>query len=88
MVHARRLQLLREIRDGQNLLTVGASSHAEAREKLAEWRRLAERMDITLFTSYTVTAHGPELHSARATLSGSGRAALGERRATGAPWKR
>ncbi len=88
MIHARRLQLLREIRDGQNRLTAGPSGaeHARAMAKLAEWERLAERMDITLHASYTVTARGPELHSANAILSNSGRAVLGEQRATSTSW--
>ncbi|HEY7636258.1 MAG TPA: hypothetical protein VH763_11965 [Gemmatimonadales bacterium] len=73
MIHARRLQLLREIHDGQNRLTSGNSSaeHASAVAKLAEWQRLAERMDITLHASYTMTPRGPELHSASAVLSPS-----------------
>jgi len=78
MIHARRLELLREILAGQSRLTAGNSSaeHAIAVAKLAEWQRLAERMDITLRASYTVTARGPELHSADAILSPSGRAVL------------
>jgi len=78
MVHARRLQLLQEIHEGQNRLTAGSSSaeRASAMAKLAEWQRLAERMDITLRASYTVTRRGPELHSADAVLSPSGRAML------------
>lgn len=83
MVHARRLQLLQEIHDGQNRLMAGNSSaeHASAMAKLAEWERLAERMDITLRASYTVTPRGPELHSADAILSPSGRAVLLQQRA-------
>jgi hypothetical protein len=87
MIHARRLELLQEIHDGQNRLTGGSSSaeHADAMAKLAEWQRLAERMDITLRASYTVTRRGPELHSADAMLSPSGRAVLLRQRA-GAKW--
>jgi hypothetical protein len=87
MIHARRLQLLQEIQGGQSRLTAGSSSaeHASAMAKLAEWQRLAERMDITLRASYTVTPRGPELHSADANLSPSGRALLLRQRA-GAKW--
>jgi hypothetical protein len=88
MVHARRLELLREIHAGQNRLMAGTSSaeQASAVAKFAEWQRLAERMDITLRASYTVTARGPELHSADAILSASGRAALLKERVPSPSW--
>jgi hypothetical protein len=84
MIHARRLELLREIHEGWNRLTAGASAaeQAGAMAKLAEWERLAERMDITLRASYTLTERGPELHSADATLSPTGKAALLRERTT------
>ncbi len=78
MIHARRLQLLREIRDGQDRLTGGKSvaEHMRAMAKLAEWQCLAERMDITLEASYTVTVNGGELQFATATLTPSGKTVL------------
>jgi len=95
MNRARRIQLLREIRDGQNRLAGGTSmaDHAGAMAKLAEWQCLAQRMDLTLRASYKATAGGPRLDSAAAVLTPSGSAALEEseraaqvRRIATVPW--
>ena len=75
MMHTRRLELLREIRDGGDHLN-GNGSVAERQAtwaKLMEWQKLAERMDITLETSYTLKRWGAsELRFARAALTQSG----------------
>jgi hypothetical protein len=79
MIHTRRIRLLREIRDGHEGLTGGGSAAEQeaAMAKLLEWRRLAERLDITLQTSYTVTQRGAaELRFAMAALTPSGRRVL------------
>lgn len=74
MTGARHLQLLQEIRDGQDGFT-GGSSDAEQRAataKLGEWYQLSERFEITLQTSYSVTVDGPQLRHATATLTPAG----------------
>jgi uncharacterized protein YhaN len=75
MMHARRLQLLREIRNGGDHLTANGSldDRQAAWSKLMEWQKLAERLDIKLETSYTLRRWGSsELQFARATLTPSG----------------
>jgi hypothetical protein len=86
MMHARRIQLLGEIRDGHDgLAGIPRAKQHDAMAKLIEWQRLAERLDIILQTSYEVTRRGLELRFAAATLTPSGRRVLedGERRTTG-----
>ena len=75
MMHARRLHLLREIRNGGDYLTGDGSLLARqaAWAKLMEWQKLAERLDIKLETSYALRRWGSsELQFARATLTPSG----------------
>ena len=75
MMNARRLQLLREIRNGSDHLTGNGSlaNRQAVWAKLMEWQKLAERMDIKLETRYRLRQWGSsELQFARATLTTSG----------------
>jgi hypothetical protein len=75
----RRLELLREIRDGGYTLRAGPSAEAQAvlAVKLAEWRELDKLQDIRLRTIPETTPAGEEL--AVAILTPLGRRFLAER---------
>jgi hypothetical protein len=70
----RRLALLRDIRDGRDILQAGPSPEAQAvlADRLAEWRELVKLEDIRLRTIYESTAAGEEVRAALADLTLSG----------------
>jgi hypothetical protein len=74
LIPGRRLALLRDIRDGRDILQAGPSPEAQAllAAKLAEWRELVELQDIRLRTIHESTAAGEEVRLALATLTLSG----------------
>ncbi len=71
---ARRLALLRDIRDGKYTLRAGPSAEAQAvlAVKLAEWRELDKLQDIMLRTIHQNTPAGEELRMAVAILTLTG----------------
>ena len=70
----RRLALLRDIRDGRDILQAGPSPEAQAvlADRLAEWRELVKLEDIRLRTIYESTVAGEEVRAALADLTLSG----------------
>ena len=76
----RRLELLREIRDGGYTLRAGPSAEAQAvlAAKLAEWRELDKLQDIRVRTIHETTVAGEELRMAVAILTLTGLRFLAE----------
>jgi len=69
---ARRLQLLREIRDGGHSMTADSSSEASVEAKLAEWRELDHLRDIRLRTIHGIIGNTEEVRVVIAILTASG----------------
>jgi hypothetical protein len=79
MTPARRLQLLREIRDGGHSIRADSSSEAPAVEaKLAEWRELDQLQDIRLRTIHGTIGRAEEVRVVIAILTPSGMSFLEE----------
>ena len=70
----RRLALLREIREGGNILRAGPSAEEQAAwvAKLAEWRELDRVQHIRVRTFEGTTTSGVELRAAIAVMTLSG----------------
>jgi hypothetical protein len=80
MTPARRLQLLREIRDGGYSMRADSSSDAPAavEAKLAEWRELDQLQDIRLRTIHGTIGRAEEVRVVIAILTPSGMGFLEE----------
>jgi hypothetical protein len=74
----RRLQLLREIRDGGHSMTADSSSEASVEAKLAEWRELDQLQDIRLRTIHGIIGNTEEVRVVIAILTASGMGFLEE----------
>jgi hypothetical protein len=75
---ARRLQLLREIRDGGHSMRADSSSEASVEAKLAEWRELEQLQDIRLRTIHGIIGNTEEVRVVIAILTPSGMGFLEE----------
>jgi hypothetical protein len=74
----RRLELLREIRDGGHSMRADSSSEASVGAKLAEWRELEQLQDIRLRTIHGIIGNTEEVRVVIAILTPSGMGFLEE----------